>query len=179
MGLSPFCPILTAVPRLGHSDLKGMGSLFDFVDDLYAAANKNFPDASRRVSPIGLRGSDVCVDAGALWDVGERVVVTGVRVYSILDLNLVDGVALSEPIAKRFRARDVLGAEHAVQAAWCIGGSQLSCYFERYFPTYYLGIVDIAITAKAYTFAELPGLLSPVSRRDAVAGFPAPVADAV
>ena len=55
----------------------------------------------------------------------------------------------------------------------------MSCYFERYFPAYVYGVPDVAITAKTHPFAELSGLLSPVSRRDAIAGFPALAADMV
>ena len=50
--------------------LVSQGYLFDFDGDFDRAANKNFPDAGRRVGPVRLRGSDHCIDARTLWDIG-------------------------------------------------------------------------------------------------------------
>ena len=81
------------------------------------------------------------------------------RAYGILDLYFIDAFAVSEPIAKRFRALDVLGAEHAIQSAWRIGSSELSRYFERGFQAYDYRVLDIAIALKTFPFAKLSGLL--------------------
>ena len=120
------------------------------------------------------------VSTKAPWaGVGQRVVVACVRAYGILNFHFVDACAVCEPVAKRLRAHDVLGAEHAVQSARCVGSSQLSCGFERDFPAYDYRVFDISIAPKTFPFAKWSGLLSPVPRCDAVAGFQAPVADVI